>query len=80
MRRELGGGGRSWCLHLGVWQWGPWGAGSPSRVSPGAVSGRTAEVLDEVQRCCPGTRLSLSVFPPPHHQHLSLWPLPEKPI
>lgn len=38
MRRELGGGGRSWCLHLGVWQWGPWGAGSPSRVCPLGLS------------------------------------------
>lgn len=78
MRRELRG--RSWCPQLGVWLGAPGGRKPICSVSPGAVSGRTAVVLDEGQSCCPGTRLSLSVFPPPHHQHLSLWPLPEKPI
>ena len=37
MWRELGGGGRSWCLHLGVWL-GARGAGSPSGVCPLGLS------------------------------------------
>lgn len=77
MWRELGE--RPWCPHLGAWQWGPRGAGSPSRVCPLGPS------LGARPRSWMKSREVLTWDPPQpqsypaHHEHLSLWPSPEKP-